>query len=169
MSERFALFLNGVFESVLEEILRIQEFLPEHIMFLQPHSGSAIKKLEKNPPTIDSPIKLFISLTSDLPQIHYVAEIVGWDDKRKLAKEKREVIERLIDFLQKNEFGLYDAAKDGGESVNLLHIRRLRKLDKPFSVSQLIKTEDGNPVSGNRTTAGGWTYINTASYPSIVL
>jgi hypothetical protein len=37
-----ALFLNGVYEGVLEEILQVQAHLPEQIMFLQPHKGEAI-------------------------------------------------------------------------------------------------------------------------------
>ena len=35
-----ALFINGVYEGVLKEILQIQAELPEHIMYLQPDSGS---------------------------------------------------------------------------------------------------------------------------------
>jgi hypothetical protein len=38
MLKPIALFMNGVFESVLEEILQIQSVLPEQIMFLQPYS-----------------------------------------------------------------------------------------------------------------------------------
>jgi hypothetical protein len=32
-----ALFINGIYESVAEEISKIQSALPEEILFLQPH------------------------------------------------------------------------------------------------------------------------------------
>jgi hypothetical protein len=79
-----ALFLNGVYEAVLQEILAVQAELPEQIMFLQPYKGEAIAKLRDNPPSVDDPMLLLMSLTGDLPTVHYRAEIVGWDDKRHL-------------------------------------------------------------------------------------
>jgi 5-methylcytosine-specific restriction enzyme A len=156
-----ALFINGVYESVLEEIFRVQRSLPEHIMFLQPYSSDAIVHLREHPPTINDPTRLFLSITTDLPKIHYAAEIVGWDDKRTLPEEKHNAINRLIWTLQPGETGLYDASRvEGKQSVNLLHIRRLRKLANPFTVTELTKTNDGLPVSPDRTTAGGWVYVH---------
>lgn len=156
-----ALFINGVFESVLEEILLVQRWLPEHIMFLQPYSSDPIVHLRDNPPTIDDPTHLFLSITTDLPTIHYAAEIVGWDDKRTLPEEKHDAVNRLIWTLQPGETGLYDASRvEGKQSVNLLYVRRLHKLDQPFTVAELTKTTDGLPVSPDRTTAGGWVYVN---------
>jgi len=157
-----ALFINGVFESVLEEILLVQQTLPEHIMFLQPYSSDTIVRLRDDPPTIDNPTRLYLSTTNDLPTISYTAEIVHWDDKRVLSQNepKRNAISRLIWTLQPNETGLYDASRVPDKpSVNLLHVRRMRKLDSRFSVTELTKTSDGKPLSPDRSTAGGWSYV----------
>jgi hypothetical protein len=162
MLKPVALFINGVFETVLEEILQIQAVLPEQIMFLQPYAGSVMKKLSNEPPSVESPMHLFVSTTTDLATVRYQAEIVGWEDKRKLPDTKKQVINRLIAVLQPDEKELYNAAKSGtGESVNLLYIRRLKKLDAPFSVEQLQKVSDGKPLSTSRTTAGGWSYVHS--------
>ncbi|MDY0340804.1 MAG: hypothetical protein RBS17_06295 [Coriobacteriia bacterium] len=158
-----ALFINGVFEGVLEEILQVQAQLPDQIMFLQPFAGSPMVELRDDPPTVEAPMTLFLSVTSDLPTVRYAAEIVGWDDKRELSPQKRNVLNRLLYCLQPGEGGLYDAARtDEGKSVNLLYIRRLRKLQTPFGVERLIKTSDGKPVSPNRSTSGGWSYVRLA-------
>ncbi len=155
-----SLFLNGVFESVLEEILLVQRWLPEQIMFLQPYSSDPITHLRDDPPTVDDPWRLFLSITTDLPTVHYTAEIVGWDDKRTLSQEKHNAISRLLWTLQPSEGGLYDASRvEGKRSANLLHVRRLQQLDKPFSVIELTKTSDNLPLSPDRTTAGGWSYV----------
>ena len=155
-----ALFINGVFESVLEEILRVQRYLPEQIMFLQPYRTDPITHLRDNPPTVDDPMRLFLSVTDNLPIVSYSAEIVGWEDKTKLSENKRNALIRLIWTLQPNEGGLYDESHiEGKESLNLLYIRRLRKLNNPFSVSELIKTSNGQPYSAERTMSGGFSYV----------
>jgi hypothetical protein len=155
-----ALFINGVFRGVLEEVLQIQKHLPDHIMYLQPYAASAIAHLRDDPPSPSDPALLVLSLTDDLGTIHYAAEIVGWDDKTQLSATKRDVLNRVIGALQPGEKNLYDAAEGGdGRSVNLLHVRRLRRVRTPFSVTRLVKTEDGRPIVGPRTTAGGWTYV----------
>lgn len=160
MLKPVALFINGVFESVLEEILQVQSVLPEQIMFLQPYSGNVIKELRENPPSVESPMRLFVSTTDSLATICYQADIVGWEDKRVLPETKKQVINRLIATLQPGDKELYDASKGGtGESVNLLYIRRLEKVSVPFSVAQLRKVSDGEPLSTARTTSGGWSYV----------
>ena len=159
-----ALFLNGVYESVLIEIFTVQSVLPEQIMFLQPYSNRIIRNLQANSPSVEFPMRIYFSLTNDLANIHYQAEIVGWEDKRILSNEKRGVITTFLDTFQKNESGLYNATKSGtGESVNLLHIWRLQKLKNPFSVSSLIKISNNEPVSTKRETAGGWIYVKKLS------
>ncbi len=157
-----ALFINGVYETVLEEILQIQSVLPEQILFLQPFSGRVMRKLRDQRPTVESPMRLFLSVTTDLATVRYAAEIVGWDDKRVLSDAKRHALNRIIRPLQPNEGELYDASPTGdGKSVNLLHIRRLQRLEPPFSVERLVKSSDGNSVSAGRTTAGGWVYVKS--------
>lgn len=155
-----ALFLNGVYKDVLRDILAVQAHLPEQIMYLQPYSGQRIVHLAENPPTVLDPVRLFASVTDDLATVHYVGEIVGWDDKRRLEDDKLHVLNRLIYLLQPTEGGVYKKAKpDGSDCVNLLYVRRLRELSEPFSVAELIKADTGEPVSTQRTTSGGWAYV----------
>src|SRR5947209_11385202 len=102
-----ALFINGVLRGVLEEILQVQKDLPDHIMYLQPYSGSAIAHLRDEPPSVENPMSLVLSLTDDLATIHYATEIVGWDDKTQLSPAKRDVLNRVIAALQPGEKELY--------------------------------------------------------------
>jgi len=155
-----ALFINGVYESALQEILQVQSVLPEQILFLQPYSGKSIAKLQNGSPTVEAPMRLFLSTTQDLATVRYEAEIVYWDDKRTMSEAKRRLVNDLLEKFQPNEGGLYNASRgESGKSVNLLHIRRLQLLSPPYSVEQLTKTSDGEPLSSNRTRAGGWAYI----------
>ncbi len=155
-----ALFMNGVHETTLYEILEIQSILPEQILFLQPFSGSPIARLRDDTPTVDDPMRLFMSITNDLSVVHYTAEIVGWDNKLNLSDAKRFILDKLLKTLQPDEGGLYDAARAGdGKSVNLLHIRRLQHLKSPFGVEHMIKTSNSLPVADGRTTAGGYSYV----------
>ncbi len=158
-----ALFINGVFESVLQEILRIQSVFPDQILYLQPHSSYIMNGLRDDTPTVAEPMQLYASVTTDLAQVHYQAKIVGWDDKRKIPEAKHHILNEIITALQPDEGGLYNLSKtDNGESVNLLYIRRLHRITDPFSIAQLTKTSDGKPLSTARTTAGGWSYVNRA-------
>jgi hypothetical protein len=155
-----ALFLNGVYDNVLQDILKVQEHLPEQILYLQPYSGGRIKYLAENPPSVEDPVRLLTSITDDLPTVHYFAEIVGWDDKRELGRAKREALVRIISPLQPTESGVYGETEAGDwDCVNLLYVRRLRKLAKPFSVGLLTSVNTGQPVSTGRTRAGGWVYV----------
>ncbi len=45
----------------------------------------------------------------------------------------------------------------------MLSIRNLQRLEKPFSVTDLIKISDGQPLSTNRERAGGWSYVKLVS------
>lgn len=156
-----ALFLNGVLEPVLKEILDIQEHLPEQILYLQPHSTERrIAQLAEEPPSVVDRVRLFASVTYDLPKIRYVGEVVGWDDKRKLAGEKLNALNRVIYALQPNEGGVYRYTDDPDRlCVNLLYVRRMRRLSRPFSVAELVVTSSGEPHSTNRSTPGGWSYV----------
>ena len=155
-----ALFLNGVYESVLQEILAVQAYLPEQILYLQPFSSERIRRLAEEPPTVEHPMRMFASITDDLAVVHYVGEIVGWDDKRALDDAKVQVLNRVVRCLQPGEVEVYKRVRDDGPlCVNLLYVRRLRKLSKPFSVDQLINVNTGQSLSTGRTTSGGWVYV----------
>ena len=155
-----ALFINGVYDSVLKEILVVQADLPDQILFLQPYKNAAMRELRDNPPSVEDPMRLYVSLTDDLPTVRYTAEIVGWEDKRQLSNSKRGVLNRLIAALQPSETGLDNAATgQGTDGINLLYIRRLQSIPTPFPVSRLIKINDEIPLSENRTRSGGWSYV----------
>jgi hypothetical protein len=118
-------------------------------------------KLADDPPSTDSPVRLFLSLTDDLPTVRYTCEIVGWHDKRELTGRKRDIIETIIRSFEPTENGVY-SVQQGTDCVNLLSVWRMRELAKPFSVAEMLK-DNGEPVSTKRETAGGWTYV---SYPT---
>ena len=156
-----ALFFNGVYEVVLEDILAIQAHLPEQILYLQPYSGMRIVHLAEDPPSTDDPVRLLMSTTEDLANVHYTCEIVGWDDKRQLEGPRAKLLNRIIYVFQWTEEGVYKYGRDESHPcVNLLHVRRMRKFSHPFSVDQLTKAKTTEALSTARTTSGGWTYVN---------
>ena len=156
---RGALFLNGVYESVLVEILRIQELLPEQILYIQPYSRSRIAGLRTEPPSVEDPVQLLISTTKDLGWVTYTTEIVGWRNKRNIPIRTKRMIDCIIKTLQPREEGLYERAR-GVECVNLLFVRRLKKLKEPLQVEELRLTRHGRSPKGRRSTAGNWWYID---------
>ena len=163
-----ALFMNGIYRSVLEEIRETQSEFPDCTLFLQPYSGYPIRLFRKDVPTPEAPVTLYASTTDDLSNISYVAEIVGWEDKTVMTPSRRQEVNDLIQRHQPGEkltseepAGLYNASRDPDRpSKNLLHIHRMVRLDVPFSVGQLIKTSNGKPYSTNRKTPGSWSPVH---------
>ena len=159
-SDRWDLYMNGVYRSVLEEILDVHRHLPDQILYMQPHGPGQITRLRDDPPTIDNPTKMWISTGDDLQHVGYVTEIVGWEDKIEMSDERHELIQSIINLLQPKEGGLYDMVDDpAASSVNLLHVRRMFKFNEPFPVSRLVKISDGMPLATNRTRGGGHSYV----------
>ena len=155
-----ALFVNGIFGHVLDEILETHILTPGRTLFLQPYSGSPIVMLRNDPPTPEAPVTLYASTTGRLSTVAYTADIVGWEDKTSLTPGRRSEINEIISTYQQGEESLYDLSPTPGKpSLNLLHIQRLVKLTSPFSVSNLIKISDGLPLSTNRQRAGGWSPV----------
>jgi 5-methylcytosine-specific restriction enzyme A len=153
-----AIFLNGVFESVLEEILAAQANNPGGVFYLQPYANQRIKQLAENPPSESSPISLYISTTQNLDKICYMAKIVGWEDKRTISEERKVEVHEYIKQHQPDETGFYSQTEDGKPCVNLISIRQLKKLPNQYSVTNLKKVNDDSPL-GLRTRAGGWSYV----------
>jgi hypothetical protein len=149
---RDGLFINGVFDGVLGEIIEVHSAFPDQPLFLQPYSNSQVSALAKAPPTADDPVPLFISTTDDLVHVRYIGEIIGWDDKRTISPAKRRVFNTLIDSFQPNEKNLYD------KGVNVIVVRHVSRLEQPFPVGQLIVRSTMKPL-GARTTAGGWAFV----------
>lgn len=152
-----ALYINGVFEDVLEEILGSQEKHPDKIYYLQPYSESSIKQLKEAPPTEVSPLPLYISTTTQLNQICYSAVIVGWEDKNEIPSERMAILNAHIKQFQPKEGEIYLEAR-GKKCVNLISIKNLQKLSNQLSTSNLIKVSNGEPLKP-RSRAGGWSYV----------
>ena len=149
--------INGVFETVLIDIIKSQKKYPGEIFYLQPYSSKVIRLLkDTNFEDIES-IPLYISVTTQLNQISYVADIINWDDKRHLSNERISVLDKKIKKYQPNETGL-ELGSDDKPVVNLISIKNLRKFKNHISKDHLIKIRDGKPVKG-RTQAGGWTVV----------
>jgi 5-methylcytosine-specific restriction enzyme A len=156
---QYSIFLNGIFESVLNEILEFQTKVPEQTFYLQPYSSRIIRKLSEHPPSSAEPIDLFISNESDLSTVRYKAKIIGWEKKKKIRKSRIEALNKLIQIVQPQEVDIYKVI-NGKDCANLLQIKELEIIDNPFTVEHFTKIKDGTPVKSGRATAGGWTYIN---------
>ena len=159
----WALFMNGIYEAVLEDISSEQSKDPELTLFLQPYSGSAIARLRDNVPSPASPVTLYASTTDNLDTVRYTSDIVGWEDKTAMTEARQQEVAEIIEQYQTEEGGLYfDAAASGAISLNLLSVQKMVKLKEPFSVSELIKISDGKPLSTNRSHSGGYSYVRRA-------
>jgi 5-methylcytosine-specific restriction enzyme A len=154
-----ALFINGIFESVLEEIIESQKKNKDESFFLQPYKAQPIKLLKKMAKNTNFSVPLYISTSNNINYICYYAEIIGWEDKRELSKDQKrlEELNEKIRKLQKNERRIYMDAK-GNECVNLITIRNLKKLENPLPIEILIKTSDGQPLK-ERSQGGGWSTV----------
>lgn len=147
-----ALFISGNYESNLQVIADVHAVLPEQILFIQPHGGSRITYLRDDTPSVDDPVTMYCSTSNEKNIVHFTAEVVGWDDKEKLSPQKRDVIDKVIKTLQAPEPGVFDVG------FNLIHVRRLVRVEAPFRVNKLIKVSDDEPL-GDRATSGGWSYV----------
>ena len=160
----WALFINGIYRNVLEEILAAQRERPDLTYFLQPYSGSAIARLQRDIPSPGAPVTLYASTTDKLDTVSYTADVVGWENKLAISASRREAVSNILKKYQPGEGEddgpLFDASRtQGSPSLNLLHVREMTKLDAPFSVAQLIKLSDGKPLSTNRSRSGGFSYV----------
>ena len=152
-----ALYINGVYEDVLDEIMNSQHKNPGKTFYLQPYSESSIKELTQNTPSPDFPLPLYISTTAQLNQICYLAEIIGWEDKREIPAERLQVLNEHIMSLQPKENKIYFEV-NGKKCVNLISINNLKKLSNHLSTSNLIKKSNDEPLKP-RSRAGGWSYV----------
>ena len=132
----YDLFINGIYRSVLEEILETQARTPDRTLFLQPFSESPIVRLRDNPPSPEDLVTLYASTTDALSVVSYTAEIVGWEDKRELSKARRNQLNDIIAKYQPEELELFDG-RAGIPNRNLISIQNLVKIGQPFSTSRL--------------------------------
>lgn len=154
-TDKEALFINGVFEGVLNEILDAQEKHPGLVCYLQPYKPKLIKRLQESPPSPELPWKLFMSLTHALGEMRFEADIVEWHDKSALSGDEIAALNSHFMAHQPSERGLHF---EGEYGRNLLGIVNLRRIEPALSVSGFIKTSDDLPLR-DRTRAGGWSYV----------
>ncbi len=150
-----ALFINGVYEEPLREILKHQKASSKRHYYLQPYSPSRILLLANSSPTPKTPVTLYFSVTNKLNDICFRAKAVGWQDKRKLTSDDIDRLNKDIQRYQPSEGKIYLETPGGKRCVNLIHIVDLEKMAHPYSVSLLNKVTDGKPLK-NRERAGGW-------------
>ncbi|MEK7954326.1 HNH endonuclease [Luteolibacter soli] len=153
-----ALFINGIYESVLEEI-RAAQSDGAITNFLQPYSTRVIRMLSERAPGVDSPVPVFIATTDNLGMIGYSAEVVGWEDKRQVSAARKREMNRHLSRYQPGESDLFkERGVVGVGSVNLLTVRNLTALETLFGRSVLIKCSDGQPLK-ERSRSGGWSEV----------
>lgn len=148
-----AIYLNGVWPNFLEEITQVQRKRPTQTLFLQPTGDRPITYLRRGVASIEDPVILYASPTNDRAHVHYAAEIVDWSDKYKLSGKHRERVERIIDTFQKEEkYGVFEG------SLNLIHVRNMRRFKQPFPISNLVKISNNEPLK-QPPRAGGFSYV----------
>lgn len=153
-----AFFLNGVFESVLTEIIEMKNSADIGLAYLQPYATGSAKLLEQKSPSPLDPIIGYFSTTKRLTEITYSAEIIGWEDKRQLTDIRKKEVNSFLIKNQPGEDGLYLLNKEGKEYVNLIKIRNLKKLKRAIPVTHLTKVSNKKP-HGIRSQAGGWSTV----------
>lgn len=157
-AEREALFMNGVFEVVLNDILDAQAAHPSLVCYLQPYKPVLIRRLEEEPPSPEQPWKLFMSLTHTLGLVTFEADIVEWHDKAALGSDQIAALNEHFAQYQPRERGVHLDGASGEFGRNLLGIVGLRRIDPALSVSGFVKISDDLPLR-DRTRAGGWSYV----------
>jgi len=91
--------------------------------------------------------------------VSYTADIVGWENKKDILKERMEFLYNHIVIHQPGEKGGYIKTDNDKDSVNIISVLNMKSVvDQPFSVSKLIKTSDGKPYQ-ERSQAGGWSVV----------
>jgi hypothetical protein len=116
-SDGTSLFINGVFEDTLIEILKNQKAYPGRHHYLQPYSSSRIVLLAKSAPSPEEPITLYLSVTKPLNLVSYRAKVVGWHDKRKLTPDDLAHLNQDVQKYQPSEESIY---LEGGDGNRLL-------------------------------------------------
>lgn len=155
----YALYINGIYETVLTEIVDAQKKNNNLVCYLQPHSPYKINWKNSVLPTQQNPITLYISTTSSLPIVTYKAKIIEWENKNDIEKKRMELLNRHIKEYQPKEIDIYLTVDDEKRCVNLISVIELEKLQIPIPVINFIKLDDNLPLKP-RTRSGGWSYVN---------
>lgn len=154
-----ALFINGIYDSVLAEVIAAQDARGGGDSYIQPYKRQVVGMLRKRNPAPDRPIRLYVSTTANLSHICYTGLIVGWEDKRELSERRRNEVRRHLEQYQPGEVNLFKGVeKMGGNAVNLITIREVKRLDTLYQTALLQKVSDGLPLR-KRTRSGGWSEV----------
>jgi 5-methylcytosine-specific restriction endonuclease McrA len=146
-------YANGIYKQVLEEILSAQKSNIDRVFYLQPYSFEIINELRDLTSEAGYKWKLYASITEDLNHIHYVADIVGWENKQELSSSRLDFLNEHIFTFQPKEKSIYT-----DKGINLISIINLKKLSQPIPVNQCFKISDGSQLKP-RTQAGRWSYL----------
>lgn len=152
-----ALYINGVFEDTLLEVLAAQKANPGLVCMLQPYSSARIKLLAEEQPSLDHPIALYLSTTTNLSHVSYRTTIVGWQDKRHLTAPDREALNQRVAAHQPSEKEVYLQVQ-GKPCVNLIFVTNLERLASPVSVGCFVKVDE-KPLKA-RKRSGGFAYVH---------
>ena len=154
----YALYLNGVYQAVLEEIFSIQSENPDFVCYLQPYKAEKIVRFANEPPTESNPITLYVSITTALSEVRYMAEIVGWENKLEIEEDRLQELNQHIATYQPGETEIYLYNDNGEPCTNLIAIRKLKRCNTPIHVSSFVKISNKEPLK-ERTRAGNWSYV----------
>jgi len=154
----YSLYINGVYEDVLEEIRKAQASGPGLICYLQPYASDTIVRLAESPPTASDSVTLYISLTSSLSFVSYRTEIIGWENKGEIDPARLAELNNHIKKNQPGETEIYMVGGNDKPSINLISVRNMSRLETPIHVSSFIKLSNNRPLKP-RTTSGGWSYV----------
>jgi len=154
----FAIFINGVFDDVLREIIAAQSAKPGLVCYLQPYSPNYMRRLRDALPSVANPIDIYFSTTDDLGTIKYRGRVVGWEDKPRLSIERLEVLNQHISQHQPGEEEIYRYNPGGKLCANLISVLEVEKFSTQIPVGALIKVSNGTPVKV-RPMAGGLSYV----------
>lgn len=149
----YALYINGVFESVLKEIVIAQENDINHVCYLQPYKSHKINWKKSVLPSKQNPITCYISTSASLQIVTYKAKIIGWENKNEIEDSRLDYLNNHIKNFQPNEIEIYE------KGINLISIVELQKIQIPVPVQNFVKIDDDQPLKA-RTRAGGWSYVN---------
>ncbi|MGH7950580.1 MAG: HNH endonuclease [Limisphaerales bacterium] len=146
-----ALFFNAVPEIVLAEILESQAARAGGESFLQKESR-IIRPLQERLPTPNSPIRLYASTTKKLSIICYTAEIIRWEVKREMSRERHDEVLRHFEIFQPKEREKFLEQ----DKINLITIRNLRNIETLVPTNFLVK-KNGSPLGEMRSP--GWAEV----------
>ncbi len=161
------LLFYGVFNEVLKEIQKAQQNNEGLVCYLQPYTSDVIKLLRDESPSLNNPIKLYLTTSDNLNNIVYECHVVGWEDKQTLSSDRIEKLNTHITLHQPGEKEIYPKTKNGKPCKNLIHIKKLIKREIPIDINNLIKVSD-NKSCKHKTRAGGHAIVYVNEFSDVV-